>query len=113
MHCRSLIRSRAPRTAPWTRASPIRQDEAPMRRFLPVACLLAGVMSMATPVSAQTLVLPIAMGETVQGRLEASDPLLTDGSRYELYLYRGQAGELLRLTLRSADFDGYLSGGRI
>jgi hypothetical protein len=84
-----------------------------MRRFLPVACLLAGVMSMATPMSAQTLVLPIAMGETVQGRLEASDPLLTDGSRYDLYLYRGQAGELLQLTLRSADFDGYLSGGRI
>jgi hypothetical protein len=53
------------------------------------------------------------MGETVQGRLEASDPLLTDGSRYELYLYRGQAGELLTLTLRSSEFDAFLSGGRI
>ena len=52
------------------------------------------------------------MGETVQGRLEASDPLTTEGSRYELYLYRGVAGDLLRLTLRSAEFDGFLSGGR-
>src|SRR5688572_22150111 len=85
-----------------------------MRLSLSCACLLAAVTFSATsPVSAQTLVLPIAMGETVQGRLEASDPLLTDGARYELYLYRGQAGELLTLTLRSAEFDSFLSGGRI
>jgi hypothetical protein len=52
------------------------------------------------------------MGETVQGRLEPSDPLLSDGARYELYIYRGQAGDLLTFTLRSAEFDGFLSGGR-
>src|SRR5687767_1610339 len=57
---------------------------------------------------AQTRIQP---GQTVNGRLAASDPTLTDGSHYHLYEYRGRAGEQVQITMRSADFDTYLAGG--
>ncbi|OZC02089.1 DUF4344 domain-containing metallopeptidase [Rubricoccus marinus] len=52
----------------------------------------------------------IADGETLQGTLTASDPRLDDGSHYDLYVYRGAAGETVTFTMRSADFDAYLIG---
>jgi hypothetical protein len=57
--------------------------------------------------------LPIVLGEPVQGRLDVSDPLLDDGSHYDLYIYRGVSNEQIVVTLRSAEFDTYLYGGRI
>jgi hypothetical protein len=59
-------------------------------------------------VRAQT---PIAAGQTVNGTLAASDPLLDDGSHYDLYEYRGRAGDRIRITMRSSAFDAYLAGG--
>lgn len=55
----------------------------------------------------------IAMGQTVSGRLDASDPKLPDDSHFDLYLYRGRPGEQVLVTLRSPDFDAYLAGGRM
>jgi hypothetical protein len=54
----------------------------------------------------------IGLGETVNGRLDPSDPRLPDNSHYDLFLYRGRPGEQVVVTLRSADFDAYLTGGR-
>ena len=67
-----------------------------------VLCLLPARME------AQTR---IAAGQTLDGRLAASDPTLADGSHYHLYEYRGSAGDRLQITMRSGDFDTYLSGG--
>ncbi len=53
----------------------------------------------------------IAAGQTVSARLEASDPLLPDGSHYETYVYRGQPGEQVTVLMHSSDFDAYLAGG--
>lgn len=55
----------------------------------------------------------IALGQTVRGRLESSDPLLPDDSHYDQYHYRGPAGQRILITLRSSDFDAYLLGGRM
>ncbi|MGE0158853.1 MAG: DUF4344 domain-containing metallopeptidase [Gemmatimonadales bacterium] len=55
----------------------------------------------------------IAAGQTVSGRLAASDPTLSDGSHYQLYEYRGRAGERIQITMRSGDFDTYLAGGTL
>jgi len=53
----------------------------------------------------------IDAGQTVSGRLTDRDPTLSDGSHYQLYEYRGRAGEQIRVTMRSDDFDAYLAGG--
>jgi len=47
----------------------------------------------------------------VDGRLDTGDAQLTDDSYFDLYVYRGQPGEAIVVTLRSSDFDAYLQGG--
>jgi hypothetical protein len=63
----------------------------------------------AVPLNAQ--ITPIAAGQTISGRLDTSDGRLTDDSYFDLYEYRGQAGEQIVITMRSGDFDTYLQGG--
>jgi 3'-phosphoadenosine 5'-phosphosulfate sulfotransferase len=63
----------------------------------------------AAPSGAQT----IAMGQTVSGRLDTSDPKLSDNSHYDLYVYRGRPGEQVMVTMRSSDFDTYMAWGRV
>jgi hypothetical protein len=63
----------------------------------------------AAPTGAQT----IAMGQTVNGRLDTSDPKLSDNSHYDLYVYRGRPGEQVMVTMRSSDFDTYMAWGRV
>lgn len=55
----------------------------------------------------------ISLGQTVNSRLDGSDPVRSDDTPYELYVYRGQPGEQLLVTMRSADFDTYLQAGRL
>jgi CHAT domain-containing protein/Flp pilus assembly protein TadD len=45
---------------------------------------------------------------SVQGRLEAGDPDLDDGSLYDDHTFPGEAGEWVTITLESIDFDSYL-----
>lgn len=64
--------------------------------------------------SASTASFPaIGLGQTLNSRLDGSDPLRTDDTPYEVYVYRGQAGEQVLVTMRSSDFDTYLQAGRI
>jgi hypothetical protein len=56
---------------------------------------------------------PVRAGEAVADRLEATDAVLEDDeTHYHLWTYAGGAGERLRITLRSGDFDAYLSVGQ-
>jgi hypothetical protein len=55
----------------------------------------------------------IAMGQTVSGRIDTSDPRMSDNTHYDLYVYRGRPGEQVLVTLRSTAFDAYLSWGRM
>lgn len=73
----------------------------------PAAALLAVLA--AVPAAAQRT---IAAGQTVSGRIDATDPRLDDDSHYEIWTYNGRAGERLTITLRSEDFDAYLAFGR-
>ncbi|HST61270.1 MAG TPA: hypothetical protein VLK84_21380, partial [Longimicrobium sp.] len=54
---------------------------------------------------------PIRAGQTLSGELTSSDPKLTDDSFYDLYVYRGRAGERITITLMSDAFDAFLGGG--
>ncbi|MBM4183559.1 MAG: hypothetical protein FJ207_04950 [Gemmatimonadetes bacterium] len=55
----------------------------------------------------------IAIGQSVSGRFDSSDPVLGDNSHYEIYAYQGRSGEQVLVTMRSGDFDAYLAVGRM
>lgn len=63
------------------------------------------------PTNTPASVTPIRVGQTVQGTLDDDDPALDDGSRYRIYIFDGRAGQDVRITLRSADFDSFLQFG--
>ena len=50
----------------------------------------------------------ITTGQTVTGRLAASDFTRPDGSYADSYVYMGHAGERVTVTLRSRDFDSWV-----
>ena len=52
---------------------------------------------------------PIGLGKTVQGELSARSGRAGDASLYDLYQFRGRAGERVRLSLSSSAFEPYLS----
>ena len=64
------------------------------------------------PESGPADVSEIDLGQTIEGSLESSDAMLDDGSYYDIYTFRGTAGQRVRITLRSEDFDSYLHFGR-
>ena len=55
---------------------------------------------------------PIRSGQPVHGELTEDDAVADDDSFYDLYVYQGRAGESITVTMRSDDFDTYLSIGR-
>ena len=65
-----------------------------------------GLLLAALPAAAQSTIRP---GDTVRGALSPSDPSLDDGSHYDCFDLQARAGERISVTLRSNDFDAYLS----
>ena len=55
----------------------------------------------------------VGLGQTVRGALDASDNRMGDGSYYQDFIYHGQAGERITITLRATGFDAYLKFGRM
>ena len=53
----------------------------------------------------------ITLGQTLEGELTPSDAMLDDESYYDVYTFRANAGDRVSITLRSDDFDSYLSFG--
>src|SRR5690606_1404106 len=54
---------------------------------------------------------PIAIGATVTGSLTGSDPETADGYRHDCYIFSGTAGQLLTISMSSADLDTLLYFG--
>lgn len=76
-----------------------------MKRFTGVL-LAGGLLVAALPAAAQSTIRP---GDSAQGSLSSSDPSLDDGSHYDCFNLQARAGERIAITLRSNDFDAYLS----
>lgn len=76
-----------------------------IRTSLLLGVLLAGT---AVPAAAQGDIRP---GQTVEGELSSSDPVLDDDTHYDAWRFRGQAGHTYAVTLRSDEFDAYLAVG--
>ena len=75
-----------------------------MRRIL-LACAL---LLAAAPAAAQPTIQP---GQRLAGELSASDPVMEDGSHYDVWRFAGEAGHVYMVTLRSQRFDAYLAVG--
>lgn len=73
-----------------------------------IALLPAVLVLAAAPAAAQETIRP---GERVTGQLTASDPVLDDGSHFDVWRFTGQAHHRYRVTLRSDDFDAMLVVG--
>jgi len=58
-----------------------------------------------TPAQAQQ---QIAIGQAISGSLTVSDLQWTSSERYDPYLFYGQAGQFVTITMTSSDFDSYL-----
>ena len=73
-----------------------------VRVSLVAAALLVG----ATPrVHAQG---QIAIGQAISNQLTAASPVNSDGRRYALWTFMGQAGQYVQIDMQSADIDCYL-----
>lgn len=69
------------------------------------------VAALAEPLRAQGT---IRAGQTVSGRLDASDYVRdSDNTYYDDWFYEGRAGERITVTQRSSDFDSWLLIGRV
>jgi len=51
---------------------------------------------------------PVALGDTVEGRLDSESLKLPDGKPFQSWRYTARAGERVVITNRSGDFDAYL-----
>ena len=51
----------------------------------------------------------VALGDRVEGRLEAGDDLLSDGEYSDTFEFDGRAGDAVRIELASKEFDTYLA----
>ena len=66
----------------------------------------------ATPLTPAPRPQSIRAGQTVNGSLTEGDAQAGDESLYDAFVYEGRAGERLRITLRSPDFDAFLAVGQ-
>lgn len=55
----------------------------------------------------------VRMGATVNGRLTASDPKLSDNTAFHAYYFNGFEGDRVSVTMRSSAFDAYLHFGQL
>ncbi|HET7232276.1 MAG TPA: PPC domain-containing protein [Longimicrobium sp.] len=87
-----------------------------MRRMQCVAAgaaawvLLAAGSAQAQRQSAQR---PIRPGQTINATLTDSDPRTTERGRFHVYTFQARAGQTLVATMRSKDFDTFLTVGRV
>lgn len=72
-----------------------------------LAAALASAL-VAAPALAQT---PIRIDHPLQGALSSSSPRADDNTPYDLYVYRGPAGQRIRISMTSSAFDAYLAVG--
>jgi hypothetical protein len=52
---------------------------------------------------------PLAVGQTLNAELSTDDLQSPDSTYYDLYRFRGEAGQAVVLTLTSTAFDGHLA----
>ncbi len=62
----------------------------------------------AAPAPAPTAARTIAINGEVSGLITRADPRLRDSSAYQLWQFRGNAGQMVQIDFMSSEFDAYL-----
>lgn len=57
--------------------------------------------------------MPLVLGQTLRGTLEAGDEKLSDDSYADIWVYQGRKGETLTMIQRSTAHDAYLTAGPV
>jgi hypothetical protein len=86
-----------------------------MRTLRSAAAVLGGLAlacAVAAPAQAQRAFPTLRVGQSLQGTLAASDPSLYERGHFKVYQFRAVPGVRYVATLRSGDFDPYLTLGR-
>ncbi|HYW13595.1 MAG TPA: pre-peptidase C-terminal domain-containing protein [Longimicrobium sp.] len=65
------------------------------------------------PDASDVAAIPLESGPAVNGELTESDAQAEDESFYDLYVYRGRAGEAVTISLSSEAFDAFLTVGQL
>ena len=73
--------------------------------------LIAAAITCALAAGSAAAQTEIRAGQTLTGRISADSARASDGTPYDLYVYRGEAGERVRVAMNSAAFDAYLAVG--
>jgi len=60
------------------------------------------------PIAAPGQTAYIAIGQTMRGRLEPGDQLMTDSTYADLWQFQGTAGQTVQIDVRSEEFDTYM-----
>lgn len=80
-----------------------------------VACAVCAptlAQAQRAPAAAGAQPTPIRVGQTVSGTLGATDPRLKERGRFRVYRFTATRGQRLIATMRSGDFDAYLTVAR-
>lgn len=93
------------RLTPWQGASCVLLRRAVLAGGLILLPALAATADAQAPI-------PLMAGQTVSGSLSSSDAQLGDGSFYDLYIVETSPGDRFSVTVRSSDFDAYVSVGQ-
>jgi hypothetical protein len=83
-----------------------------MRR-IPCAAAAAAAWALLAAAPAQAQQRPIRPGQTVTGTLAESDAKMTERGRFHVYTFQARRGQTMIATMRSKDFDTYLTVGRV
>lgn len=70
--------------------------------------LVAALLLAAAPAAAQRTIQP---GQSLAGQLSASDRWMVGDRRYDVWHFNAAAGHVYRVTLRSGDFDAFVTVG--
>ncbi|HEU0054183.1 MAG TPA: PPC domain-containing protein, partial [Longimicrobium sp.] len=74
----------------------------------------AAVLAACASAPAQAQNFPVLrLGQTVNGTLAASDPKLSERGHFKVYRFDAQQGQRMVITMRSKDFDAYLTVARV
>lgn len=76
-----------------------------MKHALSLLSLL--LVTSAVPAAAQQQPRTVTVGQVVTSQLDAADSALENGSRYETWSFQARTGQLLIISMGSAEFDTY------
>lgn len=82
-------------------------------RWIESGAVLAAALACLPAAAAAQPHAALRVGQTVESSLGAEDPALTERGRFKVYRFDARQGQRLLATMRSSEFDAYLTVARV